>query len=433
MPPDDAGETLTAQSELRHRSTAPASPHEDDTSTPTASAFSSAHESWQDQLAQARRTMAERMEQEWDELSKAARSDGQREEAASRAGGDSEEAGLQGRPTSWASSEWDDDAVVQQLLRPNPPPTAKAVEEEKQDEETAPPADEKMCRICFAGEDEEESGKLFSPCLCRGTSRYVHTKCLEQWRKAAPNSTAFYQCPSCAYKYRFRRTTAARLLTNPLTLTLLTSWIFVFLVFLSGFLANSLILVVETRNAAISGNVFDDWFVGDHILVGEGIREAVSFVEHRLEESRWTGGREHAMNHALKGFDGSEGESIYRFINRRAARKAREKRQEPSLLVRAVLHFTKGSALMGIMSVFYSYVAATFVSPLGRTLFRALRPAGGRRRGAENAGSVSQLVIIVLVILGIIKSVRQVYRGVKWLTRKGLSRVEDLVIEVGAA
>lgn len=121
------------------------------------------------------------------------------------------------------------------------------------------------------------------------------------------------------------------------------------------------------------------------------------------------------MNRALEGFDGSEGESIYRFVNPRAARKAREKKQEPSLLVRAVLHFTKGSALMGIMSVFYSYVgkssptircrpvahslvpaAATFVSPLGRTLFRALRPAGGRRRGAENTGSVSQLVIVVV-------------------------------------
>ncbi|BGP21451.1 E3 ubiquitin-protein ligase MARCH5 [Rhodotorula toruloides] len=426
MPPDDVDGALAVQSNIRRRSAATASSPADNTSSP------SAMSSWQDQLAQARRAMADRMDQEWQDITKADGNGGQPGNAPLEADGVPEGANLRARRTSCASSEGDDDAVVQQLLRPNPSPTAEAVEDGKENP-TVPPADEKMCRICFAGEDEEESGKLFSPCLCRGTSRYVHTKCLEQWRKAAPNSTAFYQCPSCAYKYRFRRTTAARLLTNPLTLTLLTSWIFVFLVFLSGFFANSLISVVETRNAAISGNVFDDWFVGDHILVGEGIREAVSFVEHRLEESRWTGNREHAMDRAAKGVDGSEGESIYRFVNPRAAQKAREKTQEPSLLVRAVLHFTKGSALLGIMSVFYSYVAATFVSPLGRTLFRALRPAGGRRRGAENAGSVSQLVIVVLVVLGIIKSVRQVYRGVKWLTRKGLSRVEDLVIEVGAA
>lgn len=37
-----------------------------------------------------------------------------------------------------------------------------------------------------------------------------------------------------------------------------------------------------------------------------------------------------------------------------------------------------------------------------------------------------------LVVVGIIKSVRQVYRGVKWLTKLVLSRVEDLVIEVPA-
>lgn len=65
------------------------------------------------------------------------------------------------------------------------------------------------------------------------------------------------------------------------------------------------------------------------------------------------------MDRGLKGFDGSEGDSIYRFVNPRAARKAREKKQQPSFLVRAVLHFTKGSALMGIMSVFYSYVGAS--------------------------------------------------------------------------
>ncbi|KAK4332142.1 E3 ubiquitin-protein ligase MARCH5 [Rhodotorula toruloides] len=410
MPPDDPGETLLAENELRHRSTAPARFPDDDTSTLAASASSSAHSSWQDQLAQARRAMAERMEQEWDELSKEVQSEVQRDEAASGAGGDSQEAGMRARRTSWASSGGDDDAVVQQLLRPTPSPTAEAVEEEKQDEETAPPADEKMCRICFAGEDEEESGKLFSPFSLRP-----------------------HECPSCAYKYRFRRTTAARLLTNPLTLTLLTSWIFVFLVFLSGFLANSLISVVETRNAAISGNVFDDWFVGDHILVGEGIREAVSFVEHRLEESRWTGGREHAMNRALKGFDGSEGESIYRFVNPRAAKTAREKKQEPSLLVRAVLHFTKGSALMGIMSVFYSYPRLSSLpsaAPSSEPFDRRADDDEAPRTQAQSRNSSSSSF---LVVLGIIKSVRQVYRGVKWLTRKGLSRVEDLVIEVGAA
>lgn len=35
-------------------------------------------------------------------------------------------------------------------------------------EANAGPGEDKMCRICFDGPDEE-LGKLFSPCLCRGT------------------------------------------------------------------------------------------------------------------------------------------------------------------------------------------------------------------------------------------------------------------------
>ena len=37
-----------------------------------------------------------------------------------------------------------------------------------------------------------------------------------------------------------------------------------------------------------------------------------------------------------------------------------------------------------------------------------------------------------LIVVGVVKSVRQTYHGVKWLTRIALSRVEDLVIEVNA-
>ena len=35
--------------------------------------------------------------------------------------------------------------------------------------------DERVCRICQCSEEEvPEYGKLFSPCLCRGTMRYIH-------------------------------------------------------------------------------------------------------------------------------------------------------------------------------------------------------------------------------------------------------------------
>lgn len=50
---------------------------------------------------------------------------------------------------------------------------------------------EKMCRICFDGEVDDESGALFSPCICRGTSRYVHVTCLTRWRKASVGASKF--------------------------------------------------------------------------------------------------------------------------------------------------------------------------------------------------------------------------------------------------
>ncbi|KAF0433752.1 E3 ubiquitin-protein ligase SSM4 [Gigaspora margarita] len=37
--------------------------------------------------------------------------------------------------------------------------------------------EDKMCRICFAGPEKEESlGRLIPPCLCKGTMRYVHVE-----------------------------------------------------------------------------------------------------------------------------------------------------------------------------------------------------------------------------------------------------------------
>ena len=44
-------------------------------------------------------------------------------------------------------------------------------------------AGERSCRICFAGEEEEIAigippEPLISPCLCRGSMRYVHPVCL---------------------------------------------------------------------------------------------------------------------------------------------------------------------------------------------------------------------------------------------------------------
>ena len=54
----------------------------------------------------------------------------------------------------------------------------------------------RQCRICL-----ESGGTLISPCLCNGTSKYVHYECLEHWRESTDNEEARIKCMECNAKY----------------------------------------------------------------------------------------------------------------------------------------------------------------------------------------------------------------------------------------
>jgi uncharacterized membrane protein YgcG len=60
------------------------------------------------------------------------------------------------------------------------------------------------CRICFdsvgPGEAHDPHNPLISPCLCSGSSRYVHRQCLQQWRQTNHRADAFYECEVCKYR-----------------------------------------------------------------------------------------------------------------------------------------------------------------------------------------------------------------------------------------
>ena len=74
-----------------------------------------------------------------------------------------------------------------------------------------------MCRICFAGE-EEGLGKLISPCLCRGSMRFVHLECLTQWRLSSANPLSFFECDNCKYRYHVSRHWYSLILRSALVL-----------------------------------------------------------------------------------------------------------------------------------------------------------------------------------------------------------------------
>ena len=56
------------------------------------------------------------------------------------------------------------------------------------------------CRICFENISTIEN-PLISPCLCNGTSKYVHKGCIQRWRRENMTSIAFRRCQECHFYY----------------------------------------------------------------------------------------------------------------------------------------------------------------------------------------------------------------------------------------
>ena len=58
-----------------------------------------------------------------------------------------------------------------------------------------------QCRICLEC-DVTDDDPLIAPCRCAGTTKWVHRKCLNEWRSQEQVPLAFSHCPQCRYQYR---------------------------------------------------------------------------------------------------------------------------------------------------------------------------------------------------------------------------------------
>lgn len=54
------------------------------------------------------------------------------------------------------------------------------------------------CRICLESGDVND---LISPCNCNGSSQWVHSKCLQEWRNQNVNPNSRNQCEICLFTY----------------------------------------------------------------------------------------------------------------------------------------------------------------------------------------------------------------------------------------
>jgi len=73
------------------------------------------------------------------------------------------------------------------LVMEDPPPQPPAVQRQ---------ASRGTCRLCF-----DDGGDLMAPCLCKGTSRWIHRECLDRWRVSGSNPRALTNCCECGFQY----------------------------------------------------------------------------------------------------------------------------------------------------------------------------------------------------------------------------------------
>ena len=89
---------------------------------------------------------------------------------------------------------------------------------------------------------EGDGGRLFSPCKCKGSQKYVHEECLQAWRNAAPrNDRNSWKCPTCGFEYKLERLVWGKMLSRAWVRLSLTLSILILTVFLLGFVGDTII------------------------------------------------------------------------------------------------------------------------------------------------------------------------------------------------
>ncbi|CAO3563319.1 unnamed protein product [Mortierella alpina] len=103
-------------------------------------------------------------------------------------------------------------------------------------------SDDRRCRICLESDDDPDSeqGHLISPCLCKGSARYIHLGCLQQWREASPRKESAFSCDTCHYRYSFSRPWMADVLGNESFLHVVTTFLVLTVIYLCGWVGHGL-------------------------------------------------------------------------------------------------------------------------------------------------------------------------------------------------
>ncbi|CCG80600.1 Predicted protein [Taphrina deformans PYCC 5710] len=261
------------------------------------------------------------------------------------------------------------DSVPKQEEKPTP--TTKMEESQAQDERT--------CRICFSPESPDE--KLISPCKCRGTSKWIHISCLDQWRMHSQNSKSFYRCDQCHYEYSFRRTDLANLLLSRWTLLALTCVAFTTATFFGGFLVKlGLFLMPSSYTSGHSSWYSNFTFFYTPLDAGTDILTAASALIPSTPHT-WQ-----------------------------------------DIFVVDVWHFIQGIISLGILGI------VGFMGTGGIFSLRTFHPRRTRRQG-DGIG-LAEFAFILVIVLGCGKVALSMWRRVREVIQKRLADLGERILEV---
>ncbi|CAE6471326.1 unnamed protein product [Rhizoctonia solani] len=330
--------------------------------------------------------------------------------------------------------------------------------------ETEAKPEEKQCRICLAGAEEEtELGRLISPCLCRGSIRYVHVNCLKQWRTTSQSRSAFWSCPQCGFKYALARTRAVGLANSPVILSTASMVLFTVIVLLSSFLATYFVPDADALNepimtnrresdsfftASFGGVVISpfDYYTYSWDTAKDVFKLAVQTFSDisSLEEEYEFWKRDDEEPDRDEVLDDSKYERVHtsgkgfkstvkipqktRTQGQKSSK--RQHRSAPSRFERFVrwfiYRFMTGLGVVGILSFLNLLFSVGLIAPL--RLFGG-NWTRGQRRGAAN--DTVSLVVIIVIIIGVARAIWLVYKLTRHIAQLLLRRAETAILEVG--
>ncbi|GAA6043848.1 hypothetical protein JCM8097_007235 [Rhodosporidiobolus ruineniae] len=313
--------------------------------------------------------------------------------------------------------------------------------------------EEPVCRICLDGDDEstrEELGRLFVPCKCSGTARFVHEECLRQWRHADLQN-AFYKCGQCGYRYRFRQTKWTRIVSHKRSSTILAILIVCLVASVVAFVSDPLMKLTEEdqlnlhsklkrlqnrtekRFAPVTYNVVSSspketvskpihpsifrrsavrlpFYLVSHVLpdfdgAGNALRETTSMAGFALGDCRW------ASTNAVDWREETlapEMQTEYvksRLVRQRAERSRcgeawgyETDQREPSAVVRAVMYVVKGLALRSLAYLVWWQLVFKWLCiflPLMKVVPPSLHPPINSVTDLSRAGIAHVLLVTV--------------------------------------